>query len=241
MLLQGVGVTEGPSPEGEGEQGLACACPGPSRAAAERGLHFWPSLGPTSVLSQLWSLFSLPPACLPTSPSLPALDVSDLENNNRNRVGAALSPAPDPLSTVTNALVGMSPSSSLSALSSRAASVSSLHERILFAPGSEEAIERLKVRARRVKGAVAGGGALCAGRVSFGMADQASASWGQLVHTGLSGAAREVPEWWPVLSPSTAVRPGFWLQNICPGVDSAPWGPWTWGSGCVAPSVRCPG
>ncbi|XP_027807528.2 kinesin-like protein KIF1A isoform X11 [Marmota flaviventris] len=45
---------------------------------------------------------------------------------------------------LTNALVGMSPSSSLSALSSRAASVSSLHERILFAPGSEEAIERLK-------------------------------------------------------------------------------------------------
>ncbi|XP_063093059.1 kinesin-like protein KIF1A isoform X16 [Cavia porcellus] len=69
---------------------------------------------------------------------------SDLENNNRNRIEAILSPAPDPLSTVTNALVGMSPSSSLSALSSRAASVSSLHERILFAPGSEEAIERLK-------------------------------------------------------------------------------------------------
>ncbi|XP_031813369.1 kinesin-like protein KIF1A isoform X13 [Sarcophilus harrisii] len=45
---------------------------------------------------------------------------------------------------MTNALVGMSPSSSLSALSSRAASVSSLHERMLFAPGSEEAIERLK-------------------------------------------------------------------------------------------------
>ncbi|XP_044769410.1 kinesin-like protein KIF1A isoform X10 [Neomonachus schauinslandi] len=71
-------------------------------------------------------------------------NVSDLENNNRNRGGAELSPAPDNLSTVTNALVGMSPSSSLSALSSRAASVSSLHERILFAPGSEEAIERLK-------------------------------------------------------------------------------------------------
>nr|XP_034493089.1 kinesin-like protein KIF1A isoform X7 [Marmota flaviventris] len=68
--------------------------------------------------------------------------VSDLENNNRGR--AELSQAPDNLSTVTNALVGMSPSSSLSALSSRAASVSSLHERILFAPGSEEAIERLK-------------------------------------------------------------------------------------------------
>uniref|UniRef100_A0A670ZW00 plus-end-directed kinesin ATPase n=1 Tax=Pseudonaja textilis TaxID=8673 RepID=A0A670ZW00_PSETE len=45
---------------------------------------------------------------------------------------------------LTNALVGMSPSSSLSALSSRAASVNSLHERIMFAPGSEEAIERLK-------------------------------------------------------------------------------------------------
>ncbi|XP_039768713.1 kinesin-like protein KIF1A isoform X20 [Ornithorhynchus anatinus] len=45
---------------------------------------------------------------------------------------------------MTNALVGMSPSSSLSALSSRAASVSSLHERMMFAPGSEEAIERLK-------------------------------------------------------------------------------------------------
>uniref|UniRef100_M3XM39 plus-end-directed kinesin ATPase n=1 Tax=Mustela putorius furo TaxID=9669 RepID=M3XM39_MUSPF len=45
---------------------------------------------------------------------------------------------------LTNALVGMSPSSSLSALSSRAASVSSLHECLLFAPGSEEAIERLK-------------------------------------------------------------------------------------------------
>ncbi|XP_036757133.2 kinesin-like protein KIF1A isoform X17 [Manis pentadactyla] len=70
--------------------------------------------------------------------------VSDLENNNRNRGGAELSQAPDNLSTVTNALVGVSPSSSLSALSSRAASVSSLHERILFAPGSEEAIERLK-------------------------------------------------------------------------------------------------
>ncbi|XP_057601629.1 kinesin-like protein KIF1A isoform X7 [Hippopotamus amphibius kiboko] len=70
--------------------------------------------------------------------------VSDLENNNRSCGGPELKPAPDNLSTVTNALVGLSPSSSLSALSSRAASVSSLHERILFAPGSEEAIERLK-------------------------------------------------------------------------------------------------
>ncbi|XP_036278285.1 kinesin-like protein KIF1A isoform X18 [Pipistrellus kuhlii] len=70
--------------------------------------------------------------------------LSDLDNNYRNCGWAELSQAPDNLSTVTNALVGMSPSSSLSALSSRAASVSSLHERLLFAPGSEEAIERLK-------------------------------------------------------------------------------------------------
>ncbi|KAM9084545.1 kinesin-like protein KIF1A isoform 2-T2 [Megaptera novaeangliae] len=48
------------------------------------------------------------------------------------------------IADMTNALASVSPSSSLSALSSRAASVSSLHERILFAPGSEEAIERLK-------------------------------------------------------------------------------------------------
>ncbi|XP_015726761.1 kinesin-like protein KIF1A isoform X20 [Coturnix japonica] len=45
---------------------------------------------------------------------------------------------------MTNAIAGISPSSSLSALSSRAASVASLQERIMFAPGSEEAIERLK-------------------------------------------------------------------------------------------------
>ncbi|XP_009866307.1 PREDICTED: kinesin-like protein KIF1A isoform X1 [Apaloderma vittatum] len=45
---------------------------------------------------------------------------------------------------MTNAIAGISPSSSLSALSSRAASVASLHERMMFAPGSEEAIERLK-------------------------------------------------------------------------------------------------
>ncbi|KAM8788131.1 kinesin-like protein KIF1A [Rhynchonycteris naso] len=70
--------------------------------------------------------------------------LSDLDNSHRHCGWAELNPAPDNLSTVTNALVGMSPSSSLSALSSRAASVSSLHERLLFAPGSEEAIERLK-------------------------------------------------------------------------------------------------
>ncbi|XP_068025531.1 kinesin-like protein KIF1A isoform X13 [Melanerpes formicivorus] len=69
--------------------------------------------------------------------------VSDLENNN-DAPGAELSYCRDNLSTVTNAMAGISPSSSLSALSSRAASVASLHERIMFAPGSEEAIERLK-------------------------------------------------------------------------------------------------
>ncbi|NWH40519.1 KIF1A protein, partial [Chloropsis hardwickii] len=69
--------------------------------------------------------------------------VSDFENNN-DAGGAELSHRRDNLSTVTNAIAGISPSSSLSALSSRAASVASLHERIMFAPGSEEAIERLK-------------------------------------------------------------------------------------------------
>ncbi|CAG07659.1 unnamed protein product [Tetraodon nigroviridis] len=47
------------------------------------------------------------------------------------------------LSTVTNAMTGMSPSPSLSALSSRAGSISNLHDRV-FSPASEEAIERLK-------------------------------------------------------------------------------------------------
>ncbi|XP_031431414.1 kinesin-like protein KIF1A isoform X17 [Clupea harengus] len=45
---------------------------------------------------------------------------------------------------MTNAMTGMSPSPSLSALSSRAGSVASLADRIMFSPGSEEAIERLK-------------------------------------------------------------------------------------------------
>uniref|UniRef100_A0A672N0R8 plus-end-directed kinesin ATPase n=1 Tax=Sinocyclocheilus grahami TaxID=75366 RepID=A0A672N0R8_SINGR len=45
---------------------------------------------------------------------------------------------------MTNAMTGMSPSPSLSALPSRAGSISSLHDRIMFSPGSEEAIERLK-------------------------------------------------------------------------------------------------
>ncbi|KFP87443.1 Kinesin-like KIF1B, partial [Apaloderma vittatum] len=69
--------------------------------------------------------------------------VSDLENNN-DAGEVELNHCHDNLSTVTNAIAGISPSSSLSALSSRAASVASLHERMMFAPGSEEAIERLK-------------------------------------------------------------------------------------------------
>ncbi|XP_004542723.1 kinesin-like protein KIF1A isoform X4 [Maylandia zebra] len=44
---------------------------------------------------------------------------------------------------LTHAMTGMSPSPSLSALSSRAGSISNLHDRI-FSPASEEAIERLK-------------------------------------------------------------------------------------------------
>lgn len=105
--------------------------------------QFLPSPFPASCFSP--AAFSS--LLLSISPSLQALDMSELHNCSRNCGGAELSHAPNNLSTVTNALVGMSPSSSLSALSSRAASVSSLHERILFAPGSEEAIERLKVRA----------------------------------------------------------------------------------------------
>ncbi|XP_062853288.1 kinesin-like protein KIF1A isoform X3 [Trichomycterus rosablanca] len=45
---------------------------------------------------------------------------------------------------LTNAMTGISPSPTLSALTSRAGSVGSLHDRIMFSPGSEEAIERLK-------------------------------------------------------------------------------------------------
>ncbi|XP_037324676.1 kinesin-like protein KIF1A isoform X20 [Pungitius pungitius] len=71
--------------------------------------------------------------------SLP--DSSDYENNNNK--GQAVNQRDD-LSTVTNAMTGMSPSPSLSALSSRAGSIASLHDRIMFSPGSEEAIERLK-------------------------------------------------------------------------------------------------
>ncbi|XP_049578604.1 kinesin-like protein KIF1A isoform X11 [Syngnathus scovelli] len=45
---------------------------------------------------------------------------------------------------MTHAMTGMSPSPSLSVLSSRAGSIASLHDRIMFSPANEEAIERLK-------------------------------------------------------------------------------------------------
>uniref|UniRef100_A0A8K9XAY5 plus-end-directed kinesin ATPase n=1 Tax=Oncorhynchus mykiss TaxID=8022 RepID=A0A8K9XAY5_ONCMY len=72
---------------------------------------------------------------------LESKDLSDFKNNNNNRQAVNQK---DDLSTVTNAMTGMSPSPSLSALSSRAGSIASLHDRIMFSPGSEEAIERLK-------------------------------------------------------------------------------------------------
>uniref|UniRef100_A0AAZ3REC7 plus-end-directed kinesin ATPase n=1 Tax=Oncorhynchus tshawytscha TaxID=74940 RepID=A0AAZ3REC7_ONCTS len=72
---------------------------------------------------------------------LESKDLSDFKNNNNNRQAVNQK---DDLSTVTNATTGMSPSPSLSALSSRAGSIASLHDRIMFSPGSEEAIERLK-------------------------------------------------------------------------------------------------
>ncbi|XP_078266827.1 kinesin-like protein KIF1A isoform X18 [Rhinoraja longicauda] len=70
--------------------------------------------------------------------------VKDLENNNRNCRVAAVNQRADNFSTVSGMVVGVSPSPSLSALSSRAGSLSSLHDRLMIAPGSEEAIERLK-------------------------------------------------------------------------------------------------
>ncbi|XP_055502054.1 kinesin-like protein KIF1A isoform X10 [Leucoraja erinacea] len=70
--------------------------------------------------------------------------VKDLENNNRNCRVAAVNQRADNFSTVSGLVAGVSPSPSLSALSSRAGSVSSLHDRLMIAPGSDEAIELLK-------------------------------------------------------------------------------------------------
>lgn len=108
------------------------------------------------------SLFFSPPRCLlfltfllsapslslspPHTPALLLADLCDYNNfvNNRQAVNQM-----GDLSTVTNAMTGMSPSPSLSALSSRAGSMANLHDRI-FSPASEEAIERLKVGRREV-------------------------------------------------------------------------------------------
>lgn len=68
-------------------------------------------------------------------------DLCDYKNfvNNRQAVNQR-----GDLSTVSNAMTGMSPSPSLSAVSSHAGSINNLTDRI-FSPASEEAIERLKV------------------------------------------------------------------------------------------------
>lgn len=83
------------------------------------------------------------PNFLPSPCAHPTLTDLSNDKNNKN-VGQAVNQRDD-LFTVTNAMTGMSPSPSLSALSSRAGSIASLHDRIMFSPGSEEAIERLKV------------------------------------------------------------------------------------------------
>ncbi|KAM9469254.1 kinesin-like protein KIF1A isoform 1-T1 [Clarias gariepinus] len=70
--------------------------------------------------------------------------IENLSNYNSNMKSLRTVNHSRDLFTVTNAMTGMSPSPSLSALSSRAGSISNLHDRIIFTPGSEEAIERLK-------------------------------------------------------------------------------------------------
>ncbi|XP_061588261.1 kinesin-like protein KIF1A isoform X2 [Cololabis saira] len=67
-------------------------------------------------------------------------NLCDYKNNVNNRQAADQR---GDLSAVTNAMTGMSPSPSISALSSRAGSIANLHDRI-FSPASEETIERLK-------------------------------------------------------------------------------------------------
>lgn len=93
----------------------------------------------------LYSLLSITPTPPPVHSPCPCPTPTDLsDHKNNNSKGQAVNQRDD-LSTVTNAMTGMSPSPSLSALSSRAGSIASLHDRIMFSPGSEEAIERLKV------------------------------------------------------------------------------------------------
>lgn len=98
----------------------------------------------TSVLNHPASapfLLSVCPSVLLAPTPLSLADLCDYKNfvNNRQAVNQR-----GDLSAVSNAMTGMSPSPSLSALSSRAGSISNLHDRI-FSPASEEAIERLKV------------------------------------------------------------------------------------------------
>lgn len=100
-----------------------------------------------SLLNYLACAPAFPPSVLPSflavfhATPLSLADLCDYKNfvNNRQAVNQR-----GDLSTVTNAMTGMSPSPSLSALSSRAGSISNLHDRI-FSPASEETIERLKV------------------------------------------------------------------------------------------------
>lgn len=108
-------------------------------------------------LSSVWRLFldfvAFAPTFLPSVCPLPSFlahfhatplslaDLCDYKNFVNNRQAANQR---GDLSTVTNAMTGMSPSPSLSALSSRAGSITNLHDRV-FSPASEEAIERLKV------------------------------------------------------------------------------------------------
>lgn len=107
--------------------------------------------------SHPWRLFldyvAFAPTFLPSVCPLPSFlahfhatplslaDLCDYKNFVNNRQAANQR---GDLSTVTNAMTGMSPSPSLSALSSRAGSITNLHDRV-FSPASEEAIERLKV------------------------------------------------------------------------------------------------
>lgn len=93
---------------------------------------FRPSVLPSFLPSFLAHLHATP---------LSLADLCDYKNFENNRQAANQR---GDLSTVTNAMTGMSPSPSISALSSRAGSISNLHDRI-FSPASEEAIERLKV------------------------------------------------------------------------------------------------
>ncbi|KAI2663532.1 Kinesin-like protein KIF1A [Labeo rohita] len=123
---------------------LACLCA--ASYCLSLSSFFLPFPSFCSSFSVCFSLnsVSVTPCPSPHSPHLSPpspTDISDHKNNNNS--GQAVNQRGD-LSTVTNAMTGMSPSPSLSALSSRAGSISSLHDRIMFSPGSEEAIERLK-------------------------------------------------------------------------------------------------